>query len=236
MIRIAICDDELYVVSQIEEMIIQLQNKYNIDIYVDAFYDGQTLCDYVMKNHAYDLVFLDIEMRALNGLQAAKLIKEKSSNTVLIFISNYDNYLRKLFEVESFRFLDKPIDWKKFEKYFLDAYKKINCYNYFEFKFKKEIIKLPLDEIIYFESDNRLIYVWTNREKYKFYGKLNEIEKTIKEANKSFLRIHQSYLVNYNSIKIIKYHSVVLHNGVELQISEDRQKAIRKSLMDKMVE
>lgn len=66
---------------------------------------------------------------------------------------------------------------------------------------------------------------------YKFYGKLNDIEEQVRKSNKSFLRIHQSYLVNYDYIKIIRYQSVVMKNEIELQISEDRKKLIRSSLM-----
>lgn len=231
MIRIAVCDDEIYVTAQIENKIMQLKKRYNLDIKVDVFYDGKSLCDYINKCDGYDIIFLDIEMKNMDGVSAAKIIREKLKYVLFIFISNYDNYLRELFEVESFRFLDKPIDINKFEKYFFEAYKKISENSYFEFKFNKEIIKLYFNDIIYFESKNRLIFIFTNLKVYKFYGKLNDIEEQVRKSNKSFLRIHQSYLVNYDYIKIIRYHSVVMKNEIELQISEDRKKLIRNSLM-----
>lgn len=116
-------------------------------------------------------------------------------------------------------------------QYFFEAYKKISENSYFEFKFNKEIVKLYFNDIIYFESKNRLIFIFTNLKVYKFYGKLNDIEEQVRKSNKSFLRIHQSYLVNYDYIKIIRYQSVVMKNEIELQISEDRKKLIRNSLM-----
>ena len=62
----------------------------------------------------------------------------------------------------------------------------------------------------------------------KFYGKLNMLEKKLENGKISFLRIHQSYLVNYRFIKEISFYKVVLYNGMELQISEDRQKSVRE--------
>lgn len=130
--------------------------------------------------------------------------------------------------MEPFRFIKKPIDEKIFFSYFNKAYERIlQDEAYFEYRFNKIPHKILTKDIIYFESSGRLIKVWEKGGEGKFYGKLSIIEKQLQPGKISFLRIHQSYLVNYSFIKEISFSRVVLMNGTELQISEDRRKAIR---------
>ncbi len=99
---------------------------------------------------------------------------------------------------------------------------------HFEYKFNKISHKMLLKDILYFESSGRIILIQGKHENGKFYGKLNLVERKVENENIPFLRIHQSYLVNYRYIKEISFYKVILFNGVELQISEDRQKIVRE--------
>lgn len=85
-----------------------------------------------------------------------------------------------------------------------------------------------LKDILYFESSRRLIKIKGKNESGKFYGKLNMVEKNLENGKIPFLRIHQSYLVNFRFIKEISFYKVVLFDGTELQISEERQKNVRE--------
>ncbi|MDR1550284.1 MAG: LytTR family transcriptional regulator [Hungatella sp.] len=85
-------------------------------------------------------------------------------------------------------------------------------------------MKVSLDKIRYFESSKRTIHLFMERDTYKFYGKLSEVEKNMERSKFSFLRIHQSHLVNYKYIKGIGYNFVELTDGNMLQMSKDRQK------------
>lgn len=230
-IAIAVCDDDISMTSEIERILYIIADKINLEIRVDVFFDGQTLIQY-LKNESlsYDLIYLDIEMKVMNGLQAAKIIREDQQTTILIFVSSHDSYLKELLEVEPFRFIDKPIEEKKFELYFMDALRKIKTGNeFFVFKYQKEFFKVKYKEIICFESEKRIINVMTKTSTYQLYAKLNQIEKVIIEENQDFLRIHQSYLVNLLYIRKVTYSYVELENGQVLKISEDRQPLVRKS-------
>ena len=103
---------------------------------------------------------------------------------------------------------------------------------YFEYRFNKVPYKLPINSIIYFESSGRLINIKHKEGNGKFYGKLSNIEKQLKDGKIPFLRIHQSYLVNYRYVCKISYSNVILFDGTVLQISEDRQKVIRERYND----
>ncbi len=228
MLNIAICDDDLIFASRVETILLEISKLRLIDMDIEVYSDGCELWNEVSSGKVFDLLYLDIEMIQLNGIDVAKRIRENNTSVIIIYISSYENYFIELFEVEPFRFIKKPIDEKIFFSYFNKAYERIlQDEAYFEYRFNKIPHKILTKDIIYFESSGRLIKVWEKGGEGKFYGKLSIIEKQLQPGKISFLRIHQSYLVNYSFIKEISFSRVVLMNGTELQISEDRQKAIR---------
>lgn len=88
------------------------------------------------------------------------------------------------------------------------------------------LYKVLIRDILYFESSKRKVFIVTREETFEFYGKLNEIENSLKVCKISFLRVHQSFLVNYKHIKGQSYDFVVMDNGKKISISEDRRKLI----------
>lgn len=229
MIRIAVCDDEVIVTSEIEELLFKVARKQLINIEVDVFFDGNTLEKSIKDGNSFDLIYLDIEMKVMNGVDAAKRIRKLDQTVLLIYISGYESYLKELFEVEPFRFISKPINREIFNSYFEKACQKVSYREvYFQFQFNKEIKRVELNNIVYFESRGRIVHIFMNGYEDKFYGKLDEVEKTLKNSSIIFLRIHQSFFVNYNYIKRMSYSRVELIDGKELQISEDKKKKIRK--------
>lgn len=228
MINIAICDDEISTTSELEAEICKAAKKNGIGINIDIFFDGSTLENYIKSGHRFDLIYLDIEMKIKNGIDVAKEIRRLDYNVLIIYVSSYESYLKELFEVEAFRFISKPINKNLFYDYFKMACERIgNKELYFQFQFSKEVKKILLRDIIFFESQKRIIYINTIKGKEKFYGKLNDIEKQLQGSKQKFIRIHQSFYVNYNYIVKMNFSKLKLSNGMELQISEDRQKKVR---------
>ncbi len=230
MIRVAICDDEIMITSKIEEMLLQISKDNKIEVDIDVFFDGETLEKSINQEQRFDLIYLDIEMKNVDGIEAAKNIRKIDRNVIIIYISNYESYLKELFEVEAFRFISKPIDKAIFENYFLKAYERLCSFaSYYEFQYKRELYKILLGDIVYFESKGRAInIILADGRTEKFNGKLNEVEQELRNSKIGFLRIHQSYLISYHFIKSMAKTHVKLSDDLVLQISEDRQKDIRK--------
>lgn len=106
----------------------------------------------------------------------------------------------------------------------------------FEFNYNKELYRIPINDIIYIESNRRIIYIFVNNtvlsNKYKFYGKLNDVEKGISNNYKiPFIRIHQSFLVNYKYVTKLSLNCVELFTGSKLPISENRRGEIADYLI-----
>ena len=103
IIKIAICDDEVEMASDIEERILNLQEKYSIRVEIDVFYDGSTLTEYVEKNDNYDLIYLDIEMKSEDGVAAARKIRMFNKSVLIIFVTSHESFAKEVFEVSAFR-------------------------------------------------------------------------------------------------------------------------------------
>lgn len=225
MINIAICDDENVIVSQIETMILNICKK-EIPVDIDVFYCGQALEKEVQKGTKYDLIYLDIQMENGDGITTARNIRKMDDTALLIFISGYDKYMMELFRLDVFAFIRKPLEEKLFIEIFMEANKKI-CNNrfYFSYSYKSQEYKLLCNDILYFESSARQIRIHSKNGGLSiFNGKLSEIEEKLSEGKIPFLRIHQSYLVNYYWIKSRTKAEITLINEITLPISEERQK------------
>ena len=222
MVRIAVCDDDMRFTAELEEMVRREADDSGISVETEAYSDGGTLVADIEKGYRYDLVFLDIEMERVDGISAARQIRRIDRSALLIYVSGYEQYLKELFEVEPFRFLSKPVDGAKFRKYF-------------RFSFNKEIRKVAVRDVVYFESRNRVVHIFmADGSEERFYGRLNTVEKDLSEGRQEFLRIHQSFLVNYSYIEKMNFSvvTVIFGNGkrTALKISEDREKAVRSRL------
>lgn len=144
MIRAAICDDVVLTVA-IEKKLDDIATEQNISIDCEVFFDGSTLVKNIQQGSFYDLIYLDIEMHKIIGINAAELIRDMDVPALIIYVFGFERYLKELFNTEPFRFLSKPIDKMAFRSAFMAAYKRISQRaKYFSFSYNKEFLKVPL--------------------------------------------------------------------------------------------
>lgn len=226
MIEVAICDDENSIVNQIEIMIHNIRNERNFLVTIDVFFSGTALDSAILKGAKYDLIYLDLQIEGEDGITVARNIRGRDENVSIVFVSGYDKYWLESLQLDVVTFLRKPIQQLEFEKIFLKAHQKICKQNYyFTFQYKGADYKIPCKEVIYFESSGRHIKIYIrSQEIVIFNGKLSDVMTKLIEGKIPFLRIHQSYLVNYYFIRTKSKSEVNLINGEKLPISEERQK------------
>lgn len=227
-ITVIICDDDKNTRNQIYNYLeeFEMGNQCRFDI--KTFSTGQEMMESSSIEEC-ELLFLDIEMGALNGIEVSHILREQQGRDELqiIFVSAYDRYMKEMFEVRPFNYLSKPFTAEKFNitlERFLRLHKKSS--EFFTFKIGRALYRLPYGEILYFESSKRKIIIHTKDETMDFYGKLDELEKELKEN--SFFRIHQSYLVNPIYIKNYSSHEVTLINELKISISSKYKKTFLK--------
>lgn len=229
MINIGICDDEIKIAAQMENLILEICEREKIPVNIDVFYSGKTLEKEILRGTNYDLLYLDIHMQNGDGITAAQNIRKIDTNVLFIFVSGYDKYALELFRLDVFEFVKKPFQKKAFENLFLKANKKIGEKRYyFTFRYRGTEFKVPCIDIIYIESSGRKILVhMKNGEVHSFNGKLSDVEEELSTGKVPFLRIHQSYLVNYHQIKSRNRTEVRMTDDTILAVSEDRQRSFK---------
>ena len=177
--RIAICDDSKDNLALLEDVVDGLKVR---ETEVDCFENGKSLLRYLSdsKDNYYQIYLLDIEMPGINGLETAKHIREIDQRAIIIFVTAYSDYVFSSFEVQPFRFINKPVDREKLETVLQAAINYIyTSKRYIFISVDKAKIQLCCENIMYFEGDKRKINVYTVDESYSFYSKMADLEKMV---------------------------------------------------------
>lgn len=231
-INIAICDDEPEICSQIEEILIEILKRKKIKYEIDIYMDGENLCS-GMKKENYNLVFIDIELPKMNGVEIGTYIREKlkDEKIQIAYISAKESYAMELFESRPINFLVKPLNYEKIKKV-VDKYNVLSEDDNRIFTYSKghEFYNIQLSQILYFESDNRKIRIVKEDGTDEFYDSLESIYGRVKRYK--FLYVHKSYIVNYKYVKKVAYDKVTMNNGKEISISQSRRRIIRMMFME----
>lgn len=232
MLRIAICDNDQKFARNLESLVLRESLYLAVRVETEVFSDGKNLVESIRAGSQFHLILIDVVMKQVGGIPAVREIRDVDRAVLIIYISGNDSYLKELFEVEPFRFLSKPLDLLKFRRYLSEAIQRIDETEiFYQFTFNKEIQKVSLKDVVYFESQGRVVYIYLKNGGFlHFYAKLNEVEKEMVGSRIYFLRIHQSFLVNYSYIRKMNSFNVIVEfagQDKELKISEDRQKKVR---------
>lgn len=227
MLKFAICDDIDSVCKYIEEFLVRICKEKNLPMEYDTFYSGDEFISALNKN-VYDCIFLDIEIGSTNGIEVSKYLREEQHNetTEIIYISQHSQYAVDLFDYDPIAFLLKPFDDLLMMKAFNKFLKRMNIgEEVYVIKTGCDIERIPIKDILYFESSDHRIILHTSTEIESFYDKIDNI--ITKVDKKVFIQIHKSIIVNSRHIKRFGYDSVVLDNEEILPISQSRRKAVR---------
>ncbi|WP_313164462.1 LytTR family DNA-binding domain-containing protein [Sedimentibacter sp.] len=225
MMRIAVCDDAVEICSELENIILD----YDKQLPVDVFYSGETLINYMKDGNRFDLIFLDIEIGKINGVEVGRFIRDELSDhiTKIVYISSKSSYDRQLFDVQPLNFLPKPLNRENIIKNIKLAITLLEKENKtFSFKFNKQIHRIPIKEIIYFESAERKMKLISLNETFHFYETIGSVAERLSKSR--FIITHRSYIVNYDNIKIIEKDSIKMINGDIIPVSKERVKDVRE--------
>ncbi len=235
MLRIAICDDDNYICSELESILIELSKILPKKIEVEVFYSGESLIQYLSEGVFFDVIFLDIEFQILNGVEVGRKIRDELNNeiTQIVYISGKNSYAMELFDIRPLNFLIKPLQKEKIETVVRKAIDLVDKSNhFFEYKTGRKKNKIPIKDILYFESDGKKIKMILQSEMYEFYGKLFGVKQQLGEQD--FIPIHKSYLVNYYHVIEYQYDCVKMSNKTMLPISQQHRKFVRDRLLQRM--
>lgn len=232
MLRIAICDDEAGTCTGIEEEVLDFAKSRALQIETEVFYSGEGLYAFLSGGERFDLVFLDIQLVTLDGVQVGRRIREelRDERTGIVYISSRETYAMSLFQVRPLDFLIKPVTKAKVEatlEKFIRLYE--TGKHVFYFHVGKSVYRLFLDEIRYFACNGRKIAVYAGERTEEFYGGMREVWQQVE--GKGFWMIHKSYIVNSSFVAAYHYDSVEMADGEKLPISQRYRKPMKENLM-----
>lgn len=230
--KIAVCDDENVICGSIFNILKKISEDISICFETDCFNTGEELCR-EMKRTNYDLIFLDIELPKMNGIEVGRYIRENLKNEVIqiAYISSKQDYAMELFEMRPINFLVKPLNYEKIRK-IIDKFLTVSETDAHIFKFKigREFHKILLSNILYFCSNGRKVHLIAQNEEFEFYGSLENIYSELKDSK--FLFVHKSFIVNYKHIKGYEYEQITMINNAVIPISQPRRKAVRSMFIE----
>ncbi len=237
MIRIAVCEDNLDELQTQKKMVqsIMLELSKNTEIF--GFQNGEDLLFEMDVSGDMNIIFLDVELSGINGIETAQMIRKRDVRAALIFVSGHNQYYREMIEVQPYAFLDKPVSAEKCAQTLRRLIEtRLNLFDGYTFSYQKKQYNIPLMHIRLFQSDKRVIRVDTiqkspHTQEYLFYGKLEEVERQIREASVKFIRIRKSFLVNSHYIMEYSADRVVLDNGVIVEITKKYRKDVTQQYM-----
>ncbi|WP_268795347.1 LytR/AlgR family response regulator transcription factor [Paenibacillus sp. Root52] len=231
LLSIAVCDDDRLMGARLERIFNQASYDLLIDIKVEVFLSGMDLCKYLSSGEEIDLIFLDIEMESMNGIEAGKRIREQMNNNTahIVYMSEKESYAMQLFATRPLNFLIKPLQYRSILSVLRTSISLLSLgEEYFEYKIASHKYKVCSEQIMYFESKGKKINIVLVDGVRSFYGKLSIVEEQLN--NRQFISIHKSYLVNLKYIVETHYDYLMMENEVVLPVSRKNRKTTREIL------
>lgn len=223
--RIAICDDEEIYRVELKTLLDKLL--INVDYNIDTFDDGNRLSESFM-NLPYDLVFLDIEMPAVDGITLAKKIRAVSEKVFIVFLTSHVEYAIEGYEVNALRYLTKPVDIEKLKEVIRYVQEKQGNSRHLIIKEEGEELLIELNDIIYMESMNQNVRIATSKGEHVIRYNIGDFEDQLK--NDGFFRIHRGYLISLAKVKKLSKNDVIMEGDVILPVSRSNVKALKDAL------
>lgn len=227
MIRVAICDDESKVAEKINDSVnfFLTDNKYNF--IVEKYYSGESLVESKKK---YDLIFLDIEMKELNGIETAQVIRYKDVDVKIVYITSYTDYWRRAYKVHAFDFISKPFSDEDIHNVLKDFLKIYNAENEktVEFRTADGVAVLKIKDILYFyikDKEKRKVMVNTNHGEYVSTESLKDIYEKL--DSEEFYKAHKSCIVNLRYVQSMSKNNggdIIMTNGTNIPLAIKKQK------------
>ena len=224
MLGIAIVEDDREQAALLETHIKRYAAERQLVVSVSVFYDAVTFLE--KYTQGYQMIFMDIKMPMLDGMDAARFLRERDQKVVLVFVTTMRQYAIQGYDVDAADFIVKPVNYPEFALKFTRLLGKVERPEAVSpdvfIKTENSFVRLALSDIVYVEVKGHYCVYHTASGEYRRYQTLKNAEASL--PSRSFARCNNFLLVNLEHVSRIDGMSVFVE-GEELQISHPKRKA-----------
>ena len=209
MLLIAIADDDAEDAGRLKKYVVRYCDEHRLAAVTHVFSDGM---DFVRSGESYDIVFLDIQMKTLDGLETARFLRKIGKESILIFVTNMAQFAIKGYEVDALDFIIKPATEASIH-YVLDkAMKRLSGISgtVLAIKTAEETVSLPSNDIIYIEVFDHVLIYHTETGEYSCRGRLSDVLEKLDPER--FVLCNRSYIVNLRYVSKVSKDTLMVGN------------------------
>lgn len=227
MYNIAVCDDEKDFVAEMKVLLQNYTKETGIEFRISVFEDGK----YLIENYdkSIDLIFLDIQMKDMDGLKTAEYIRKIDETVGIFFLTSLVQYALEGYQYQAVNYLVKPIKYNRLKtelNRWLEKYhKKIPS---IVVSNDKGSFKIALNTLHYAETSKRNLLLHTDTEEILCYRKMKDLEQELLPFG--FFRCHTGYLVNLAFVKSVEKLEIELNSGEKMYVSKPKKKEFMEAL------
>lgn len=227
MWRIAIVDDEAAARERMKAYFDRFSKEESVPFQLNFFENAALFLTHYKP--VYDIVLMDVDMPGLNGMDAARRLRELDETVVLMFVTNLAQYAIHGYEVSAVDFVVKPVNYSKFAFKLKRALKLVPTKNVPMVLLKTEdaTVSVELGQVIYVEVQGHNVFYHTTKETYRTRGSLKQTEETFDDPQ--FFLCNKCYLVNLAFVEEVQGSTVVVA-GEEISVSRPKKKAFMEAL------
>ena len=233
MIRVALCDDDIFILNEMQGFLNRYCGERNHEIVHTTFCSPLELLSEIEHGVRFDILFLDILMPGQNGIEAAAEIRSYDSNIKIVFLTSSAEYAVQSYTVEAYFYQLKPLQWEDFSRVMDSALEKcaheqessliLRCNGLFT---RMELRKLEFCEVIH----RTLLFHLSSGKVLESTGSLDELGRKLAPYD-CFLRIHRSYIVNLDYVQNISYRAVTMTCLTEIPIPRGKYNEVKDSFL-----
>lgn len=226
-LKLAIVENDEKHINALQALLKKWNTQHpNITLKIDVFLSGKPLIN--TEINQYHLIFLDIELDELSGLDIAHALRDKNFQGEFVFLTSYQEYVYEGYDVRALNYLLKPIKYEKLHT-ILSYVQEKNEETYFYYRKGTSILTIPYHDILFFSSCNQYVEIYTKTSTYKIRESIKNI---IPHLPPRFVQCHRTAIVNLYYIDKLDGNEVYLTNQTVLPISKTFLQTMRKEFLN----
>lgn len=229
MLNIAVCDDESIEIEYLTSLTNQWATMTETAVKISDFSSAEAFLFKYEEDKSFDILLLDIQMKAMDGVELAEKIRENNDGVQIVFITGFTDYFSRGYDVSALHYLIKPVKKEKFFEVLSKAYDNCNKKEaYILVNVDDENLRINLKDLFYIEAFGHSSTLHCKNNEYTVKLSISEIKDLLDDA---FVYCHRSYIVNLKHILKMSKTDVFLDDGKSIPISRRMYADVNRSFI-----